>query len=355
VSVFDRIIGQPDAVRLLQRFAPAPTNAYLFTGPGGNGKLETALAFAAALQCAAGGCGTCDRCRQVVAMTDPDLSINHRVGTAWSVDELHEVQRKALRRPLLGRYQIVVLTHVEEAVSCAPVLLKVLEEPPVATIFLLLADDIPESFDTIRSRCVEVPFRALRTDDLVAILVRDGATDIAARMVADASGGDLDRARLLLADAGVAHRMEMWRTIPDDLGQQSPASLAAAIMAQIAVALEPLRAAQATELEALRREAEMLGRRGVVNREEVERRHKREQRRYTTDDFLFGLAVLARTYRERLVGALEGMTEGDRRSRLDAANATRAVDEIGRSAEALRANAQPAFLLTTLLSTLATL
>jgi DNA polymerase-3 subunit delta' len=276
-----------------------------------------------------------------------------RIGLSWSKDEIADIERLARRKPLLGGRQIVIMTALEHAEDMRAKLLKVLEEPPTATVFLLLADDMPEDFSTIASRCAEVPFTTLRVDDLVHILQRDGHDEIAARIAAEAAGGDLDRARLLLEDDGVTARMEFWRHVPRLLSTRSPADLAHDIGAQIELAMQPMYVAQEAEMEQLLDEAEMLGRRGVVNRKEVEKRHKREQRRYRTDDILFGFAVLARTYRERMVGALEALDEGDRRSRHEAKGSARAIDELGRAADALRGNADADFLLTTLFTTLA--
>jgi len=353
VSVFESLIGHDAVVHALAAYAATPSHAYLFTGPAGTGKLDAALAFAAALQCANGGCGECDRCRQTLSGADADVATVRRVGLSWSVAEINDVERLARRKPLLGRYQIVILPSVEQSALSAPALLKVLEEPPATTVFLLLADELPPWLTTIESRCVKLEFGPLRPDDVVARLVREGAEELPARLAAEAAGGNLDRARLLLDDEGVARRMALWRAVPDTLSTRSPASLAHEIVAEIEDAVKPLQDAQARELDELRDEAEMLGRRGIVNRKDVEDRHKREIRRYRTDDLVFGLAVLTRAYRERLVGALEGLSEGDRRSRLEAKGAARAVDEAAKAAAALRGNANPEFLLTTFFTTLA--
>ena len=69
MSVWDDIVGQQQAVSVLDRAVRDPesmTHAWLFTGPPGSGRSNAARAFAAALQCPDGGCGTCLECRTAI-------------------------------------------------------------------------------------------------------------------------------------------------------------------------------------------------------------------------------------------------------------------------------------------------
>ncbi len=62
MTVWDEVVGQPDAVAELSVAAEDPsamTHAWLFTGPPGSGRSVAARAFAAALQCPRHGCGEC--------------------------------------------------------------------------------------------------------------------------------------------------------------------------------------------------------------------------------------------------------------------------------------------------------
>jgi DNA polymerase-3 subunit delta' len=64
--------------------------------------------------------------------------------------------------------------------------------------------------------------------------------------------------------------------------------------------VEPLRARHQVEMEGLGLEAEQRGERAVPRRKEIEERHKREERRWRTDELRAGFAVLAAAYRDRL-------------------------------------------------------
>ena len=66
MTVYDSLTGQGDVVTLLRAAASGDgmTHAWLFTGPPGSGRSVAARAFATALLCADGGCGTCASCHQ---------------------------------------------------------------------------------------------------------------------------------------------------------------------------------------------------------------------------------------------------------------------------------------------------
>ena len=67
----------------------------------------------------------------------------HRTGAAITVDEIRDVTTRALRRPVEGVRQVLVIDDVHLAVRSAPALLKTLEEPPATTVFILTAEDVP--------------------------------------------------------------------------------------------------------------------------------------------------------------------------------------------------------------------
>jgi len=112
-------------------------------------------------------------------------------------------------------------------------------------------------------------------------------------------------------DAGFARRQDLWAAVPERLdGHGATVSvLAADLIASVEGVLEPLRARQADEVERLDEQAKAQG--GRVRKKDLEDRHRREQRRARMDELRAGLAVLARSYRDRLAtGARHA--EGDR-------------------------------------------
>ena len=349
-DVFSHIVGQERAVSALRGLVRTPSHAYLFSGPRGSEKLESALAFAAALQCPDNGCGICDECGRVLRRTHPDVTVVARAGLNWSVDEIRETERVARRRPVHDGFQILILPNIELSSLAGPALLKTLEEPPRRTIFLLLADELPEHLVTIESRCVKVEFSALSVEDIVTLLERDGIPAVQARMSAEAASGDLDRARVVARDADLAQRVALWRAIPDQLASTSPAAIAHTIAAGLDGAIAPLQALQAEELDEWKKAAEAAGRRG--GQKDVEQRHQREQRRFRTEELRFGFATLTRSYRERMVASLEGADDGDSRASNEARASITAIAAITQAHQNLGLNANETLLLTDLFTTL---
>ncbi len=112
----------------------------------------------------------------------------------------------------------------------------------------------------------------------------------------------MDRARLLADDAGFADRRALWKSVPTRLDGTGAAAadLAAELLSSAEDAVAPLRARHQLEMEELGAEAEQRGERSVPRRKEIEDRHRREERRWRTDELRAGLAVLAGAYRTRL-------------------------------------------------------
>jgi len=304
-SLFAGVVGQSDAVGQLRAAGRRPVHAYLLVGQPGLGQRTLVRAFAAALLCPRGGCGHCDVCRRALSGIHPDLVEVERSGAFVSVDDARGVVRLAQRRPLEGHRQVITVSDIHLARLAAPVLLKTLEEPAGDTVFVLLADVVPAELATIASRCVRIELRPLPPAEMQRWLEGEGMGAQLAAELAEAAGGSVDRARLLADDAGFAERRALWRSVPSRLDGTgtAAASLAGELLAAADEAVEPLRARHRTEMEVLGSEAEQRGERGVARRKEVEDRHKREERRWRTDELRAGFAVLAAAYRDRLVVA----------------------------------------------------
>ena len=216
-ELFAGVVSQDAAVAALRAAAANPVHAYLFRGPPGNGGLAAAYGFAAALLCPEGGCGECATCRAALAGTDPDLHIVRRSGASVSKETLRQVVTLAQRRPLHAARQVIIILDVHLVLDRAPVLLKTLEEPPGDTVFVLLADDVTPDLVTIASRSVEVDFPPVPRGELVQWLTDSGVTAEMAAVVADSSGGNPERARIMVDDPDVAARVALWSSVPDEL------------------------------------------------------------------------------------------------------------------------------------------
>jgi DNA polymerase-3 subunit delta' len=342
-ALFEGIVGQDDAVAALKAAAVNPVHAYLFRGPEGNGGLAAAYGFAASLLCPTGGCGVCATCRGALAGTDPDLHIVRRSGASLSK-----------RRPLAAARQVIVVLEMHLVLDRAPVLLKTLEEPPGQTVFILLADELTPDLTTIASRCAEVVFPPLTRDVVARALEAEGSPPDVAAVVAESSGGNIERARVMVDDPDVAARVALWASVPDELASSGSAvaTLTRQVLESADRAVEPLRIAHDREIETLTEAAKEMGERGLPGRKEIVEQHQREERRFRTDALRAGLGVLARTYRTRVTRvAQRGIAPGD----LDVRAATDAVGLITEVAQALPRNPNEALLLQSLFARLAAL
>jgi DNA polymerase III subunit delta' len=354
-ALFAGVIGQDEAVDALRAAAANPVHAYLFRGPAGNGGLAAAHGFAAALLCPERGCGECTTCRAALAGTDPDLHVVRRSGASVSIAEIRQVVALAQRRPLRGERQVIVVLDMHLAALRAPALLKTLEEPPGDTVFVLLADQVVPELVTVASRCVEVDFPPVARAELVAWLTASGVPSDMAVVVADSSGGNPDRARVMVDDPDVAARLELWASVPEKLRSEgtTAAGLTRRVLESADRAVEPLRAEHAREIDALTASAKEMGERGLPGRKEIVDQHQREERRFRTDALRAGLGVLARSYRGRVVSAAKAGTVavGDP----DVRGAADAVGLITEASESLVRNPNEALLLQSLFVRLADL
>jgi DNA polymerase III subunit delta' len=336
VDPWAEVVGQERVAARLRAMAARPVHAYLLVGPPGSGKRLLARAFAAELL--ARHVDSDDRERLIrlaLAERHPDLVVIERAGATVRVEEAEELIRLAVRTPIEGERKVIVGVGFESTEPAAAAkLLKIVEEPPASTVFVLLAEDVPPELVTIASRCVRVDVDPLPAALIADRLVAEGVDAAAAGEAASAAGGDLERGRLLATDPRLALRREAWRSVPDRLDDTGATvyRLVAELRASIDDAQAPLDVRHAAELGELEERVARTGERGS-GRSELDRRQKRQVRRHRTNEVRFGLATLAGRYRD------------------EAARAERpgpyveAVDAIGEAAEALIRNPNEALLL----------
>jgi DNA polymerase III subunit delta' len=301
------VVGQDRAVADLRRSAATPVHAYLFVGPRGSGKRDLARAFAAELL-AAGAATPADRARTIrLALADqhPDVLVIERVGAAITADQAREVREQASRSAIEGDRKVLVLDEfhlVQENVG--PILLKTIEEPPAGTFFLVLVEDVPPALVTIESRCVRIDLGPVSEATIAGRLVHEGVEPGTAAEAAAAAAGDLRRARVLASDPRLALRRDAWHAAPARLDGAGHAAVRIAdeLLAMIDDTAGPLELRQVTERQHLEERVARYGERGS-GRKALEDRHKRELRRHRADELRFGLAVLARRYRDAAVAS----------------------------------------------------
>lgn len=210
------------------------THAWLITGPPGSGRSIAALCFAAALQCTSDGvpgCGECRACTTAMAGTHADVRRIVPEGLSIGVDEMRGIVQIASRRPGTGRWQVVLIEDADRLTEgAANALLKVVEEPPPSTVFLLCAPSVdPEDIAiTLRSRCRHVALVTPPVDAIAQVLIdTDGLAEQDARWAASVSGGHVGRARRLAVDVQARERRKRALALARDAATPSRAYAAA--------------------------------------------------------------------------------------------------------------------------------
>lgn len=245
MSVFAELVGQSHIVLALQDAVEASrtgeesqemTHAWLFTGPPGSGRSSAAIAFAAALICPEGGCGTCIDCRSAQAGGHADVEIIRTEGLSIKVDEIRELLQRVAWAPSIGGWRVVVMEDADRLTeSAANALLKAIEEPGARTVWLLCAPTLFDVLPTIRSRTRHLQLRTPSKEDVAEVLVRrdaisPGMADFAARV----SQGHIGRARHLATDESIRSRRSAIMNLPFHLATLSAAFAAAATLVELA-------------------------------------------------------------------------------------------------------------------------
>ena len=301
-AAWSAIVGQPDAVAVLQTAATNPLHAYLLTGPAGSGKRAAARAFAATVVSPVGG-GDTRSARLAGSGEHPDVVEVERVGASILKPQALEIVRVAALSPVEGRRKVLILAefHLLSAEGAA-VLLKTIEEPAASTVIVILADQMPPELITIASRCVRVEFRPLTDEVVRAALIDEGVDEDSAERAAAAASGNLERARLLAADPGLEARRTAFASLSHRLNGtgNTAVGLTRSLLELIEAAADPLKARQSADVARLEAQVAQTGERGS-GRKTLEERHKRELRRHRADELRAGLTEIGRTYRDALV------------------------------------------------------
>ncbi len=221
--LFSEIIGHEDLKkRLIQSVRESRvSHAQLFLGPEGSGKLPLAMAYAQYINCTnrseTDSCGVCPSCRKFMSLTHPDLHFVFPTATNKEVKQNPEsdlflgdwrsylsdcqgyadlsdwfnkldienkqgvinvrdaatILRKLSFKAYESEYKIAIIWMAEKLnVQCANKLLKLIEEPPEKTLFILIAENQEELLTTIRSRCMLVKVPKIPMPELQDALVQ---------------------------------------------------------------------------------------------------------------------------------------------------------------------------------------
>lgn len=236
---FRDIIGLQDVKQHLidsvhRGFIP---HARMFYGPEGVGKLPLAIAYARYLNCenrqADDACGKCSSCIKFDKFAHPDLhfvfpviksKVSDEYISEWReflsqhtyfnlntwlnfIDaqnaqgliyskESDEIIRKLNLKVYEAQYKIMIVWLPEKMhEACANKLLKMIEEPPQNTVFLLVSEDLENVLQTIQSRCQPLHIRAIEKNEMAAAIQQKfGIESDSADNVAHIANGSFSKA-----------------------------------------------------------------------------------------------------------------------------------------------------------------
>ncbi|HET7371672.1 MAG TPA: DNA polymerase III subunit delta' [Gammaproteobacteria bacterium] len=210
-------------------------HALLLHGQGGLGKDHFARALAQSLLCAKGGdtaCGECNPCRQFAVGNSPDFfSVEPPEDKKTiKVDQVRELIDALVLTSHGGGRRVAIIEPADAMnASAANSLLKTLEEPPGASVLLLVTARPARLPATVRSRCRQIRFTPPAEDVAVGWLVSQGVEEKAAQRLHQLAGRRPLKALALNEDGG----LERTRTVPDAatdivLGKRNPLAVAEA-------------------------------------------------------------------------------------------------------------------------------
>ncbi len=241
--LFNQVIGQSSVKESLRKMVDTNRipHALLFLGPCGSGKLALALAFAQYLLCESKAdgavCGKCPHCIKAGKLVHPDVHFSFpTVGTNVKSDDFLKEWRKALEenpymdinqwmqqigaenkqaninkeeclniirklslKTFESNHKVMIIWLPEFLGKEGNRLLKIIEEPPENTNFILVAENVDLILNTILSRCQIVKINQLLDEEVVEGLKRKkDVSDEKAHSVAHLVDGDLNEAMKML-------------------------------------------------------------------------------------------------------------------------------------------------------------
>ncbi len=216
-------------------------NAYLFYGPEGSGHEGFALEFAAMLNCNSNNerpCGKCLSCRKMKTLEHANLQLvfpipikkdtssDKKPFMSLSQSEIYEIQN-IIQKKAKNPYEKISITNAQHisinfireikrtiyltspekgwkvviifdahlmTEQASNAFLKILEEPPPESIFILTSSKLGKLIPTIHSRCQPIYFPPLPKSSLESVLSSKGIPENRRRLIIRLSSGDLNQA-----------------------------------------------------------------------------------------------------------------------------------------------------------------
>ncbi|CDK30328.1 DNA polymerase III subunit gamma/tau [Candidatus Babela massiliensis] len=178
---FDDVVGQELVIRLIKNslYRNLVFPVYLLSGPKGSGKTTTARLFASALNCnelsnfekkpqeVSLPCNQCNSCISMSKFAHPDF-IEIDAASNTGVENIRQIIETASFMPVLGKKKIYLIDEAHMLSKAAfNAFLKILEEPPTGTVFMLATTDVNKIISTVQSRCFQLFFSIIQDQDIV--------------------------------------------------------------------------------------------------------------------------------------------------------------------------------------------
>jgi len=198
------------------------SHAQLFLGPEGSGSLALAVAYAQYINCENkledDSCGECNSCRKYDKLIHPDLHFsypfyakskddtakdymeewrraflnNPYLGLSYWRDQLdagnkqaniniaeaHDIIKKLSLKAFEAEYKVLIMWLPEYLDTQGNALLKLIEEPPAKTLFLLVAENQDKIINTIISRTQLIKINKMSHDEMKHYLVQEKKLNI---------------------------------------------------------------------------------------------------------------------------------------------------------------------------------
>lgn len=240
-------VGQETALAALELsvLSGKPAHAYLFTGPAGVGKARAALEFAAALNCESSTkpCNLtevrpCRNCRDTLepGRQHPDIEIvtagglcdesehgDHAGSRDIRICQVRRLERVLSLTPYRGGWRVAIIDgadHLNQDASNA--FLKTLEEPPAATVLVLITDREEQLLETVLSRCQKLTFCRVERETLEETLRQRGVEAERASVVAALANGRLGWALRAIENEDLLGEREAFLASAVEVAHASP-------------------------------------------------------------------------------------------------------------------------------------
>ena len=211
---FREIAGHRRLLSLLSRAIQRQslTPSLILSGPEGVGKRLTAISIAQELNCLSPvdgtACGACGVCGRIARGAHPDvMTIEPGENGSIKIEQVRDAIDRAVYRPFEGRRRVTIVEQADALlIQAQNALLKTLEEPLPASVFVLVTSRPDTLLPTVRSRCAHLRFGRLQVADVASVLERNHGYShgdaLTAAAASDGSvGGALDLEAHAFADA----------------------------------------------------------------------------------------------------------------------------------------------------------